>query len=244
MRTEKIKLFCLPYAGGSAYAIYSKWADSLEPNIELRPIELAGRGARIGGQLYANIDEAVDDVLIQIKDEIVDSEYAFFGHSMGSVLAYKVLQKIDDLKLPPPIHAFFSGRRAPHIPSRRVKLLSKMNADEVEKEILHLGGTPPEFFQYPELKDIFIPIIKSDFRIADTLVEESNIIPFDFDISIFIGEDEDILNHEVIEWRQHTTKNFSVDYFDGEHFFLLDQRQAVIDSINNCLIKNCQHICV
>src|SRR5690606_9896085 len=189
-----------------------------------------------------NIEEAVDDVLKQIKDEIIDSEYAFFGHSMGSILTYKVLQKIDELKFPPPIHAFFSGRRAPHLPSRKVKHLSKMNAAEVEKEILHLGGTPSEFFQYPGLKDIFIPIIKSDFRIADTIVEKSNITPFDFDISIFIGNDEDILGHEANEWTRYTSKNCSVEYFDGGHFFLLDQGQAVIDSINHCLIKNCQQV--
>jgi len=237
MRTEKIKLFCLPYAGGSARTIYSKWGDLLGPNIELHPIELAGRGSRINERLYANIEEAVDDVLKKVKDEIVDSNYAFFGHSMGSILTYKVLQKIDELKLPPPVHAFFSGRRAPHMASRKEKLYSRMNAIEIENEILKLGGTPPEFFQYPELKDIFLPIIKSDFNIADTLVEKSEITPFNFDISILIGTDEDILTNEATEWMQYTTQNFSVNYYDGGHFFLLDQQETVINTITSKLVE-------
>lgn len=237
MRTEKIKLFCLPYAGGSAQTIYNKWSDLLGPNIELYPIELAGRGARINERLYANIEEAIDDVLKKVKDEIVDSNYAFFGHSMGSILTYKVLQKIDDLQLRPPIHAFFSGRRAPHMPSRREKLFSKMNELEIENEILKLGGTPPEFFKYPELKNIFIPIIKSDFKIADTMIEKSEITSFNFDISILIGKDEDISISETTEWMRHTTKNFSVDYFDGGHFFLLDQQEAVINTITSKLVE-------
>lgn len=233
---KKIKLFCLPYAGGSAHTIYDNWKDMLEPHIALYPVELAGRGTRIGEPLYSNIEAAVKDVVNQIKDEIVDSKYAFFGHSMGSMLTYKVLRKIEDLKLPPPMHAFFSGRRAPHSISRKTRPLSKMNDKEIEEEIYNLGGTPPEFFKYPELKSIFIPIIKSDFKLADTLVDVFEITPFDFNISVFIGNEEDILTNEVTEWMFHTNKSFSVDYFDGGHFFLLDQPAAVVETITSRLV--------
>lgn len=239
---QKIKLFCLPYAGGSAQTIYTKWNDHLDSNIELRPIELTGRGARIAESLYLNIEEAIDDVLEQIRDEIINYDYAIFGHSMGSMLTYKVLQRIDNLKLPPPIHSFFSGRRAPHCPSRKTVPYSKMNELELEKEMIELGGTPPEFFEYPELKNIFMPIIKSDFKIADSLVEKFEIVPFNYDISVFIGKEENVTREEANEWIQHTNKNCSIEYFDGGHFFLLDQMQAVIESINNCLVKNSQHI--
>ncbi|MFT7032587.1 MAG: medium-chain acyl-[acyl-carrier-protein] hydrolase [Cyclobacteriaceae bacterium] len=240
--SDKIKLFCLPYAGGSAKAIYDKWIGNLDTKIELHPIELAGRGTRIADNLYSNIEEAIDDVLEQIKNEIIDSDYAIFGHSMGSILTYEVLQRIENLRLPPPIYAFFSGRRAPHCPSRRAKSYSKMNELELEKVMIALGGTPPEFFNYPELKNMFIPIIKSDFKIADSLVEKSEVQPFNFDISIFIGTDEDVTEQESTEWSQHTTGNCSITYFQGGHFFLLDKQQEVVDTINKILIRRDQKI--
>ena len=240
--SDKIKLFCLPYAGGSAKAIYDKWIGNLDTKIELHPIELAGRGTRIADNLYSNIEEAIDDVLEQIKNEIIDSDYAIFGHSMGSILTYEVLQRIENLRLPPPIYAFFSGRRAPHCPSRRAKSYSKMNELELEKVMIALGGTPPEFFNYPELKNMFIPIIKSDFKIADSIVEKSEVQPFNFDISIFIGTDEDVTEQESTEWSQHTTGNCSITYFQGGHFFLLDKQQEVVDTINKILIRMNQKI--
>ncbi len=241
---KQIKLFCLPYAGGSAKSIYSKWKESLDSAIELHPVELAGRGPRIGESLYSNVEEAVEDVISKIRNQITDCDYAIFGHSMGSILAYKVIQRINELKLPPPIHSFFSGRRAPHCPSRRPKPFSEMNTLELEKEIKELGGTPPEFFEYPELKNIFMPIIKSDFKIADTFVESSDIVVFNHEVSVFIGKEEDVTTIEAEEWMHHTNKKCSVEYFEGGHFFLLEEEEGhrVIDTINNCLINKHQYI--
>lgn len=238
---KRIKLFCLPYAGGSARSIYNSWREHLNPTIELIPVELAGRGSRIDEDLYIHPEEAINDVLDNIRDEIRsgDCDYAIFGHSMGSILAYKVIERINELELRTPIHAFFSGRRAPHCPSVRPKPYAKMNNLEIENEIKLLGGTPPEFFEYPELKKFFMPIFKSDFKTADMFVEESDLIAFDHDISVLIGKEEHVSTQEALEWKHVTNKNCYVEYFEGEHFFLLDpdQGKAVIDTINTCLVK-------
>ena len=244
MNTQ-LKLFCLPYAGGSAQSIYNNWREHLDPMIDLIPVELAGRGVRIAENLYLHPEEAINDVVEIIRTEISDSDcdYAIFGHSMGSILAYKVMERINELELRAPVHAFFSGRRAPQCPSRRPKLYSKMNTLELENEIKILGGTPPEFFEYPELKNIFMPIIKSDFKIADLLVAKSDLLAFDHDISVFIGMDEDVNIHEATAWKQVTNKTYTLEYFEGEHFFLLDpvQGKAVVDTINTCLVKKYEH---
>ncbi|GAA4115478.1 thioesterase domain-containing protein [Aquimarina addita] len=241
---KKIKLFCLPYAGGSACSIYSKWNRDLDVTIELHPVELSGRGLRITENIYLNVEEAVEDVVEKIRDEIIDCDYAIFGHSMGSILTYKVLQRINDLKLPSPIHSFFSGRRAPNCKSREPVPHSTMSIIQLEEEIKELGITPTEFFQNQEIKNIFMPIIKSDFNIADTFVEKSEMLVLNHDISIFLGKNEDVTTHEANEWMQYTNKNCSIEYFDGGHFFLLDQTKAVTTYINDCLTKNCQHISV
>lgn len=244
--STQLKLFCLPYAGGSANSIYNTWSEHLDPMIELIPLELAGRGSRIDEALYRHPEEAINDVLDKIRDEIKgnDCDYAIFGHSMGSILAYKVIERINELELRAPVHAFFSGRRAPHCPLRRPKPYSKMNDQEIEDEIKLLGGTPPEFFEYPELKNYFMPIFKCDFKIADMFVEESSAINLDHDISVFIGKEEPVTVEEAEAWKQVTNKTCMLEYFEGEHFFLLDpiQKIAVIDRINDCLTEKYEHI--
>lgn len=66
-----MKLFCLPYAGGSAQSIYSSWRDKLEPFVSLNIIELRGRGGRYSEGGYKDINEAVDDIInYMVKNDV------------------------------------------------------------------------------------------------------------------------------------------------------------------------------
>lgn len=234
--TKKIKLFCLPYAGGSAN-IYQKWRLGLAKNIELCPIELAGRGSRIADNYYVNLDEAVNDIYNQIADDISKFDYAIFGHSMGALLAYELIQKIMTLGLRKPVHVFFSGRKPPGTP-RKEKLYSLMNPAEFQEKIVALGGTPPELFLYPELKKIFIPLLRSDFAMAETIVDRPEIIPLTSNISILLGKNEGIPLDLAVKWKTHTIKKCSIHYIEGGHFFLVKQEKAVIDIINEKLLQS------
>ncbi|CAC9975503.1 thioesterase II family protein [Flavobacterium panici] len=233
--TEKIKLFCLPFAGGAS-SIYRNWGTGLADNIELCPIELAGRGIRIAEDCYANLEEAVEDIFNQISDDISKSDYAIFGHSMGASLGYEVLQKIMSLGMRPPIHAFFSGRYPPDVQRVR-ELWSLMGPQEFQEKVLALGVTPPEIFQHPELSKIFIPLLRSDFAIAETMVHRPEIIPLKVNISVLIGESEGISRDTAVKWKAHTTKRCSIYYIEGGHFFLLKEKDAVIKIINASLVQ-------
>ncbi|WP_299136674.1 thioesterase domain-containing protein [uncultured Tenacibaculum sp.] len=232
---KKIKLFCLPYAGGSAN-IYSKWNESLEEHIELCPIELAGRGSRIGERHYTSLNEVVNDIFNHISEDILSHDYAIFGHSLGAFLTYELIQKIISEGLPSPIHSFFSGRTPPGV-KRRKKLFSTMNSLEFENAILDLGGTPPDFFKYPELKRIFIPLLRSDFALSETIVERKDIILLNNSVSVLIGEEEGITLENAVKWDEYTSKECTVHSIKGGHFFLLHEQEAVIKIINESLIK-------
>lgn len=232
--TKKIKLFCLPYAGGASN-IYNEWNTKLSKKIELCPIDLAGRGTRFTDKPYADLDEAVDDIFQIIKDDISEYDYAIFGHSMGALLAYELIQKILSHGINGPVHVFFSGRKPVHIPKTE-NFYRDMNVLEFQEAVLSLGVTPPEIFNNLELKGIFIPLLRSDFSIAETFVDRSNIIPLTCNISALIGEDEDITSKEADQWELHTTEKCSIYYIKGGHFFLLNQQQAVIDIINHTVL--------
>lgn len=111
---EKIKLFCIPYAGGSA-TNYLRWKRYSDSAIEIVPIELKGRGGRSTTAFYENFQEVVDDVYNSIKFELGKSDYALFGHSFGSMIVYEVIKKIRQAKDQDPVHVFFSGCGPPYI---------------------------------------------------------------------------------------------------------------------------------
>lgn len=232
MEKNKIILFCLPFAGGSATLIYNKWKSKLSPEIILKPIELAGRGNRILEDFYEGVPEAVADICKLMEEENPKGyDFAIFGHSMGAFLAYEVTQKLYAEGKKMPRHLFFSARHAPNIMKSRN--FSGLDNETFKKRILELGATPKEVFNNLELQKIFIPILRSDFKIAEAPLIRDTITPLPCDLTVLIGEDEDITVEEAEAWKLHTTKRCTVHYIKGGHFFILSNEYRVLDIVDN-----------
>lgn len=236
----KLRLFCFPYAGGSA-AVFNNWRRYLHKDIELNPLELAGRGKRIYDPLYENIGEAVEDIYTLIKSKLNEAPYAFFGHSMGGIIAYELVQKAVNLNNNQPRHLFFSGRGAPHISDEDDDPYWRLPDEEFKEKILELGGTPKEFFEHPELLEVFLPVLKNDFKIAEEYNHSGRICPLDVDISVFIGREEEVTAEQMVGWKDHTRGLCSIHYFPGNHFFIHVETKKILGIINHILIDTLQH---
>jgi hypothetical protein len=91
-----------------------------------------------------------------------------------------------------------------------------MSDAEFKKEVLELGGTPPEFFEHPELLQIFLPMLKNDFRMAEQeLVGE--LIPIEGDITVFLGKEDDLTPEQCDGWKLYTRQVCRMYYFEGGH---------------------------
>lgn len=230
-----MNLFCLPYAGGSS-AIYATWKRDLAPGIQLHTPELAGRGRRLMDDRYPNAGAAVDDLLEMMGKTINQGPYAIFGHSMGAMLTLRLLQRMQKEGMVLPVHAFFSGRKALQI-QRDKRLLADLPEEEFKEEVMKLGGTPKEFFDEPELMALFLPTLRADFKLAEDNRFDPMITPFDLPISVLVGETEDLLPEEVSGWKEWTTQTCDIYKYPGGHFFINDNREAIIGLINKTLTK-------
>ncbi|MCB2298659.1 thioesterase II family protein [Clostridium tagluense] len=228
-------LFCLPYAGGSE-TIYYKWKKHLHPSIQVVPIELKGRGKRFGEFFYESLEEAVDDIFENIKDKIVDDDFAIYGHSMGSLLAYELYYKISELNLRKPKHIFFSGYKAPSIVRERENTYTLPNY-EFMKKVMELGGTPEELMKNKELLQIFLPIIRSDFKILETYNYEEREEKIQCDVSILNGRQDSINLEELLTWKNHVCRGFKVYNFEGNHFFINSNVENITSIINTTLLE-------
>jgi len=217
--------------------VYNKWKDDLNRFIHLCPVELAGRGRRIAESLYESTEEAADDIIKKIKYELRDAPYAFYGHSLGALIAYIAAQKLRDMKYPGPAHMFFSGRGAPHIRRDDKEPYHTLPENEFREKVMDLGGTPPDFFDIPELLEILLPILKRDFKISWDYVHPSGTKPLDCDITVLTGKEEDLNPDQIDEWKLHTKYQCSFHSFEGGHFFLNDpaNREAITAILNGTL---------
>ncbi len=232
----KIKLFCIPYAGGNA-SIFFKFRDYLDRFIDLIPIELPGRGRRMKEELCNNFEQLSEDVFQSILHQINGTEYAILGHSLGGLLALDAAVRLERSRYNNIRYLFVSGVCPPQLKNMEESICDLSDQDFLN-EIIKLGGMSLEFLENDDLVKTFLPILKSDYRIYESykanIVEK---ISVNCDITAFIGkEDEKTDEIDVSKWNQYTERNFSLYVFVGNHFFINTNYKEVCRVINNLLV--------
>ncbi|WP_151733007.1 thioesterase II family protein [Paenibacillus tengchongensis] len=140
---KSIKLFCIPYSGGSA-EVYRKWSKSLYSDIQLFPVELPGRGKRIFEPLKDHIDTIVEDIAATIASNVApNDDYAIYGHSLASLLTFETYYKLIDNGVHTPQHIFFSGRNAPQNMHNKTSI-HRLPDEQFLHAVMSYGGNTHE----------------------------------------------------------------------------------------------------
>lgn len=227
---KEVVLFCFPYAGGTAQ-IYQGWKRYLSSSIELIPIELAGRGRRFLEPHYESFHAMVEDVQKVVSTYLDGRPYFFFGHSMGSLIAYEVAIRLRELEKDLPTHMFLSGRAAPHHSSSFTYHL--LSDEELKKEIFSFGGTPEEYLQDPDFLSIFLPMIRSDLKAVDTYSPSLPVPPLLCRFTILNGKQDELVQGKIEGWCSYTQSQIEYIDFEGGHFYLHDYRKEIADLISS-----------
>lgn len=235
---RKMELICIPYAGGSVFS-YEKWRGLLNPGVELCLFELAGRGTRSQEPLYQNLHEAVDDIYACMNERfnIMETPFALFGYSMGSLIAYELAHKIKELLGQNPQHIFFAAKQPPDYTSNN-KILHTLPMQELINELTAMGGTPSEVFQDPMLRDYYLPIIKSDLRITENYRYIQRESKLNCDITTIDGIYDHMLKSPIEGWQKHSNLECYTYKLEGDHFFIHTHTNQLLNIINRQLTKN------
>jgi medium-chain acyl-[acyl-carrier-protein] hydrolase len=156
---------------------------------------------------------------------------------MGALLGYELARKIAASSHPKPDQLFLSGMNPPHIKDE-AKMYHLLPDDEFKKKILNIGGTPPEVFEHQELLEIFIPLLRADFRILETykFIIDNSVL--DCPITLFYGAgDEEVASQTMNEWQRYTRSSCQLHQYEGGHFFINVQMEAIVEMINGILVN-------
>ncbi len=227
------RVFCFPYAGGSAAIVYRKWTFNLPEEFEVLPVELPGRGARLQESLKYDMDSLVDELIDSIKTGL-DKPFLFFGHSMGALVAFELARKLQQMNLPLPEKLFLSSHSAPQI-TKRSPVMHKLPENDFIRELKELNGMPDEFFNSKELLDIFLPIIKADYTVCETYkFEVTSKLPIPI-VAIRGTDDESVLAEDMLDWNKVTAGKFEFYEFPGDHFFINKKQEEFIAFLRKLL---------
>ena len=218
----RLRLFCLPFAGGGAL-FYRSWPAELPNSIEVCSVQLPGRERRLREKPIRRLEVLVHALAEALSGELA-TPFMLFGHSMGALLCFELARKFRRDKSPEPVHLFLSGRIAPHLPDPRPPI-HRLPEQEFVRELQRLGGTPREVLESSELMEMMIPMLRADFEIYETYTHQPE-PPLSCPISAYGGlQDPDHDRQGIEAWRQHTHGSFHLQMFPGAHFFLQTARR-------------------
>lgn len=219
-----LKLFCLPYSGASAM-FYSPWRRKLPEWLTVRPLELPGRGMRMDEPLQTDIAALAARLADEIADEL-HTPYALFGHSLGGLLAFELVHVLRARGLPAPLALFVSATAGPARRDVSDYAVEKSDAQLLDR-LRELQGTSESVLANTELMQLMLPILRADFLLCGSFVYGKR-EPLDMPIHVFGGKQDSVSVEELLDWQEETLTGFSLDMFEGHHFYLVEQQAALL----------------
>ncbi|NEP83877.1 MAG: thioesterase, partial [Okeania sp. SIO3B3] len=229
------RLFCF-HPWGSSASMYQQWSDALPPEIEVLPIQLPGRQRRLQEKPFTDFANLIE-VLADFLSPYLDKPFAFFGHSMGGVIAFELAYFLGEKYNLKPIQLFLSGLVPPSDNTLLEKIASLSEAERLNY-LLEISEIPESISQDPSLFNELMNIFKADFQLLQSYrhVEKK---PLDFPISSFSGVDDyTVSDRQLSDWSKYTTSNLKIDRIPGKHMFMFlkDSQKLLLELISQELL--------
>ncbi|GHO54369.1 thioesterase II family protein [Ktedonobacter robiniae] len=213
----RLRLFCFPYAGGGV-AFYRRWSTSLPHEVALCPVYLPGHEQRIAEPAFTSLEQLVA-TLIEVMQPYLHEPFAFFGHSMGGLIAYVLARTLQEQCLLLPRALCLSAIKAPHLPARQEPLHTQPLPGFL-RSLYRLGGTPLAVLQNAELMRLMLPTLRADFTLYETYTHTPS-IPLTCPIVVYGGMQDTLVSRGELEgWRSYTSASCTVRQLPGNHFYL------------------------
>lgn len=230
---KKVILFCFPYAGGGA-SVFRTWQEKIGKDIKIIPAHYPGHEERIMEKPFESMDDLVLNIYKEIS-ELQEQPFYLFGHSVGSRIAYEVAVKCEENEQKNLQGIIVSAGLAPNrIEPRPIYNLP----DELFfKEISKYSRTPMEIFKNKDLWNIFSPMLRADFKIADTYCDKKY-RTIDIPVLALRGTlDPEISLKDLKEWKAYTTSKFHYTDIEGEHLFIDTNTDKVLEVIKKYIME-------
>ncbi len=226
----KIRLFCLPYAGGGG-SVFRQWPARLNGAAEVCPVLLPGREARFRERPFKRMEPLVAGLCGGLAGHL-DRPFALFGHSMGALIAFELCRALEREGFSPSC-LLVSGSRPPHASFSDADVYGL--PDEEFLDCLHrrYRAIPDAVRENRELAEIVLPALRADFELLETYRLDGG-PGLTCPIVAFGGRsDETVSPDELAEWARHTSGAFRCHLFEGDHFFLRSAEPALLAAVES-----------
>ncbi|MGW2050893.1 beta-ketoacyl synthase N-terminal-like domain-containing protein [Streptomyces sp. NPDC001858] len=257
-QNPRVRLFCLPY-GGRGASVFRTWAAGLPDDIDVCPVQLPGREDRWQEQLLEDCEDTVR-LLAEALTPYTDRPFAFYGHSMGALLAYRLAHEFGTIRGGPLRHLFVAAFTSPSLGPNPL-------ATRIAEAHRSLGHTVPDAFAGDfagdfegddeslgrvlreclgeeagqQLTGLLDPVGRADLRIVHGYQPSTAGADLRAPVTALHGRRDPLVGVEDMSaWKAVTTGAFRLETFPGDHYFCHpdQERTAVLSLLRDSLLDS------
>lgn len=235
-----LKLFCFPFAGGNVWA-FRQLAQHLGGHIEVRPIELPGRGRRRAEPCVEQWPNLIEKLSAELKPHL-EGPFAFLGYSLGALVALEITRELTTRPYGAhgqPVALFACASRGPATIEHDA-LMHRMDDRAMFDALRRLGGIPDQVLDSPELIALLAPSLRADLTLYETYVTCARPLR-GVHIHAYYGREDTSVGDSYLAWGQETDASFECRSFDGGHMFLDSGAEALADALIADLAPHAPH---
>jgi medium-chain acyl-[acyl-carrier-protein] hydrolase len=222
-----IQLFCVPHAGAGPSA-FRGWKERLGPEIEAIMVQLPGREGRFREEPYQSLELLVSDLSEAVLPYLdAGQRFAFFGNSLGALIAFESLHEIRRRTGYEAAHLFVSATDPPHLHPVLPPLICEVSE--------RYGGIPLAILEDEDFLAAVVPALRADICMLEAY-ERAVPQPLSCPITAFGGKlDRTVPLAHIERWRDQTTSSFTQILLDEDHLYLQSAREYLTGYIRETL---------
>ncbi|MFI5798191.1 thioesterase II family protein [Streptomyces sp. NPDC051677] len=227
------RLVCFPHSGGSA-AIYRAWSSAMPADAELLAVQYPGHADRMAEPPAGSVAEMAACVAEELL-RLDAARCSLFGHSLGALVAYETARVLQDNGRAARC-LFVSGAPAPSQAGGGTT--HRAGDDELWSALRELGGIDPVVADDAELRELLLPVVRSDITLNETYRPAPHPEPLQCQVRCYYNTEDPLVDGARLgDWAAVGTGRFSVRARPGGHFRLLSDPTELIADVVEVLAE-------
>ncbi|MBW8792490.1 MAG: thioesterase [Streptomyces sp.] len=223
----RLRLLLFHCAGGGA-SMYHAWPALFPSAVAVQSVQLPGRQDRLGEPAFVRLDELLETLTEIVAAEDDGRPFAFFGHSMGALLAYRLTVELERAGLPGPTVTAVAGW-APKGFRTPVEGAAGGPSDEVlVRELAKLRALPADLLDAaPQWLALALPAIRADIAVCAGYVDDEAVVTAP--LVAYGGAADPLMEPDALgSWSTRTRGFLGARVLPGDHFFLAEAAEAAV----------------
>lgn len=229
-------VFLFPHAGSSA-SFFAPWKRNVPHECGFYPVQYPGRENRRRDAVSVTIRELAERFVKDEGELLVQKPFVLFGHCMGALICWEIALELQRNSMKMPCAVVVSSSASPA--ERAIKNADDMSRDDIVDYLCEMGFIDRSITREKEFFEYYMYLMKIDMTLLRNYdYEGQREQKVNCPIYSFNGRDDGKkLLEQSLEWEKFTKNGFEQKLFEGGHFYLSDDPQGVVASLEEMIFR-------